>query len=92
MKKTAKKIDNSICLALTQLCETKLKQVDGFQWITHSVNYKQFPSSLLVTCLFDSAANLATINEAPLRQAIQQALAKLDIAIAPQQISFDLQP
>jgi hypothetical protein len=91
MKKTHKKIDNAICLVLTQLCETKLKKIDGFQWITHTVNYNQFPTSLQVSCIFDSEASLATINKAPLRQAIQQQLAKLDIAIPPQQISFDTQ-
>lgn len=91
MIKTHKKIDNAICLALTQLCEEKLKKIDGFQWITHTANYKQFPSSLQVTCIFDNEASLVTINKAPLRQAIQQQLAKLDIAITLQKISFDTQ-
>ena len=91
MKKTDKKIDNAICQTLTQLCEIQLKKIDGFQWITHAVNYKQFPNSLQVTCIFDSETSLATINEAPLRQAIQRQLAALDIAISPQQISFDTQ-
>ena len=89
MKKTDKKIDNAICAGLTQLCEEQLKQATGFQWLTHTVNYKQFPSSLQVICIFDSEANLAAADQAQLRRLIQQQLSQLGITIASQQISFD---
>ncbi|NOR69579.1 MAG: hypothetical protein GQ532_07770 [Methylomarinum sp.] len=58
MKKTDKKIDNQICQALTKVCETAKDEVKGFQWLTHFVNYKQFPSSLSVICIFDTNAEL----------------------------------
>ena len=58
MKKTDKKINNQICQALTKVCETAKDEVKGFQWLTHFVDYKQFPSSLSVICIFDTSAEL----------------------------------
>ncbi len=58
MKKTDKKIDKQICLALTKACETAKHEVQGFQWLTHFVDYNQFPSSLSVVCIFDTKAGL----------------------------------
>jgi|TARA_B110000503_G_scaffold45318_1_gene74157 hypothetical protein len=59
MRKTDKKIDNQLRLVLTQVCEVALKDIDGFQWLTHLVNYAKFPNSLKVICIFDTNANLA---------------------------------
>lgn len=53
MRKTDKKMDNQLRIVLTELCETTLKDIKGFQWITHSVNYNDFPKSLKVVCVFD---------------------------------------
>jgi len=58
MKKTDKKLDKEICLALTKACEAAKQQVQEFQWLTHLVNYKQFPESLSVICIFDTKAEL----------------------------------
>ena len=63
MKKTDKKIDNQICQALIKACETAKKEVQGFQWLTHLVNYNQFPSSLSVICIFDTKAELEQARE-----------------------------
>jgi len=52
MKKSDKKIDNNICKALTEVCEYALDNIEGYQWITHTVNYNAFPRSLIVTCMF----------------------------------------
>lgn len=60
MRKTDKKIDNQLRLALTDVCETALKEVDGFQWLTHIVNFSSFPKSLRVVCVFDTDEQLAT--------------------------------
>ena len=54
MRKTDKKLDNQIRKALTVVCEIALEEVDGFQWLTHVVNYDKFPQSLVVTCVFDT--------------------------------------
>lgn len=58
MKKTDKKIDNQIRRALTDVCETSLKDIDGFEWLTHIVNYGHFPQSLKVICVFGTQEQL----------------------------------
>lgn len=60
MRKTDKKIDNHLRLVLTQVCEIALKDIDGFQWLTHRVNYANFPRSLKVVCVFDRRQHLAS--------------------------------
>jgi len=46
MRKTDKKRDNTLRLALTEVCDIALKDIAGFQWLTHCVNYSNFPQSL----------------------------------------------
>ncbi|MCB2426791.1 Fis family transcriptional regulator [Methylophaga pinxianii] len=58
MRKTDKKIDNELRLRLTDVCEQALKDIAGFQWLTHLVNYDDFPNSLMVVCVFDTNENL----------------------------------
>ena len=59
MRKTDKKIDNQLRRVLTDVCEIALKDIEGFQWLTHLVNYSNFPKSLKVVCVFDTNNNLA---------------------------------
>jgi len=58
MKKTDKKREQQICQALTRACEMAKVEVQGFEWLTHLVNYKQFPNSLSVICIFETKADL----------------------------------
>lgn len=58
MKKTDKKKDKQICQALTKACEMAKDEVPGFQWLTHLVNYNQFPESLSIICFFDTKTEL----------------------------------
>jgi len=58
MRKSDKKIDNQLRLVLTEVCEASLKDIQGFKWLTHVVNYDNFPQSLKVTCVFDTNKNL----------------------------------
>ncbi len=58
MRKTDKKHENAIRLALTEVCEQALEQVPGFIWLTHEVNYQRFPDSLQVICVFDNRESL----------------------------------
>jgi len=60
MRKTDKKIDNQLRLVLTDVCETTLKEVNGFQWLTHSINYSNVPKSLKIVCVFDTNDNLSS--------------------------------
>lgn len=53
MRKKDKKIDNELRLVLIDACEQALKDITGFQWLTHFlVNYDDFPNSLMVACVF----------------------------------------
>ena len=85
MRKTDKKRENQIRMVLTDVCELALKQVDGFQWLTHVVNYSNFPSSLKVTCVFDTDEQLTAFSEGDkyqyLTELIIKKLAEADIKI-----------
>lgn len=59
MRKSDKKLDNQLRALLMYVCETALKDTKGFQWLTHSVNYDQFPASLRLTCVFDTDEQLS---------------------------------
>ena len=63
MRKTDKKLDNQLRLALTDVCETALKEVSGFQWLTHLVNYSNFPNSLQIVCVFETNDQLARFTQ-----------------------------
>ena len=54
MKKTDKKIDNKLRIALTEVCDIALDTIAGYQWITHTVKYDAFPASLQISCGFVS--------------------------------------
>lgn len=58
MRKSDKKLDNQLRLELTDVCEVALKDVPGFQWLTHLVNYDNFPASLRIVCVFDTNESL----------------------------------
>ena len=59
MRKTDKKIDNKLREALTEVCEIALENVADFEWLTHLVNFNDFPGSLSVICIFDTNAGLS---------------------------------
>jgi hypothetical protein len=97
MKKSDKKIENSIREALTAVCELALEDVAGFNWITHFVNYNDFPDSLSIVCVFASNDELASVVSTHqndyLRTLIREKLAAAGIPIANMrhQVSFDTQ-
>jgi hypothetical protein len=55
MSKTIQKFEGNLIRALTSVCEKAKIQVSGFEWLTH-VN---FPSSLVVICIFDDDSSLS---------------------------------
>ncbi|NQZ08945.1 MAG: Fis family transcriptional regulator [Algicola sp.] len=99
MKKSDKKIENTLRIALTQACEQALHEVDGFKWLTHKIchsDYSQgsFPASLSVECTFDTneawlGAQLSG-QDALLRQLITTKLANfgIDIKTPQKQVRF----
>jgi len=92
MRKTDKKIDNAIISALTEVCEVALKEVAGFKWITHFVNYRDVANSLIVVCVFGSNSELSNALKAGqdhvLRQLIQQQLTAVNIKLR-KPVNFD---
>lgn len=93
--KTQKKIDSNIRVALTEVCEYTLKDVPGFQWLTHQADYSNFPASLLITCIFDTDDSLRHAEDAgrilEIRKRIQAKLLKIGVSFkkVEQQFIFD---
>ncbi|SEF80192.1 hypothetical protein [Marinobacterium lutimaris] len=81
MRKTDKKTDNAIRLALTEACEIALTRHPGFEWLTHLVDYNRFPESLTVVCVFDTTANLAKTDQQALSTLILDKLAASNIRV-----------
>ncbi len=99
MRKTDKKIENQLILVLTDVCETALKAIDGFQWLTHLVEYTDFPNSLKIICIFDTNENLAvylskstsSYAEGELKSLIQKKLQEMGVSIKniDRHVTFD---
>ncbi|HIF54599.1 MAG: hypothetical protein ABGX40_07020 [Methylococcales bacterium] len=95
MNKSQKKIDKEICRALTRACEMAKVEVPGFQWLTHFVNYQQFPQSLSIVCIFGSHAELAQARQEMTDQLLSAFIAaelqKIDINFKHMQrpVAFD---
>lgn len=95
MKKTDKTLENTIVTLLTRVCEQSLKSFDGFQWLTHLVNYKDFPRSLTIICVFDRQDQVSKLLSSPnydyLVSLIVEQLKSAGIQLpnAQQQIQFD---
>ncbi len=85
MNKTTKKLDNNVVKALTIACELAKQEIVGFEWLTHSANYANFPGSLVITCVLDNQqsldAMLANQQEQALLNHIQQQLLKVGILL-----------
>lgn len=81
VRKTDKKIDNSLRKALTQVCDIAQSENDGFEWVTHFVNYDRFPNSLNIVCVFDTQENLALANQECFHRLIKDALDSIDIKV-----------
>ena len=58
MKKTDKKVENKLRKALTKVCDFSLENIEGYQWISHQVNYSAFPDSLMISCAFASQVDI----------------------------------
>ncbi len=81
MRKTDKKIDKAIRQALTEVCEIAQEHYDGFQWLTHFVNYHKFPSSLSVVCIYNRNEELENTDVQGLLSLINEKLAATDIIL-----------
>jgi len=95
LNKTSQKIDNNVCKALTIACEASLHEVPGFVWLTHRANYTNFPASLVITCVFETEAEIDVmkiqLQDELLRNAIQKQLLNVGVVVKniKQQVHFD---
>ncbi len=95
MRKSDKKLENKLREVLTEVCETALKRFDGFEWLTHETNYKNFPNSLRITCVFDTNTNLdlfrASSASTELSRLIQKKLFEIDVNLTSmaKHLSYD---
>lgn len=97
MRKTDKKIDNQLREVLTDICEQTLKTYDGFLWVTHVVNFSNFPQSLKIVCVFDTNEQLetfvATQGKAEVQRVMHKALMQAGIKLKSieKHLTFDTQ-
>ncbi len=70
MKKTDKKRDKSIVQGLTRVCEIAKNEVSGFEWLTHTIDYDDFPNSLMVHCIFTSDESIRQVIDSGQDEAI----------------------
>ncbi|MFT5033606.1 MAG: hypothetical protein ACI9OO_001539 [Bacteroidia bacterium] len=95
MKKSDRKTENIIREVLTLVCEEALEQVPGFKWLTHLVDYKHFPESLSVVCVFEKDSDLSsainTQQDDYLRTLVLEGLdaVGVDVKNAQNRIRFD---
>jgi hypothetical protein len=72
MRKSDKKIERAIGQALSQACDFARDNIAGFTWLTHHVDYQNFPKSLIIVCVFDSAQQQTALQLSPYLQILQQ--------------------
>lgn len=91
MRKTDRKMENMIRVALTDACEIAREYYPGFEWLTHFADYDNFPDSLSVVCIYDTNENLANTDRDAVRALITETLLSIDIRVrhAQRQVSFD---
>jgi hypothetical protein len=56
MKLRSKKLERLVSKALTTVCEQAKLDIEGFEWVTHTANYDDFPASLHIICVFSTRA------------------------------------
>jgi hypothetical protein len=76
MRKSDKKIENNLRIALTDVCESALKEFTGFEWLTHLVKYSDFPKSLKILCVFDTNNNLTSFLNSNNRHVLEELIVK----------------
>jgi hypothetical protein len=95
MNKTVKKLDNNVVKALTIVCEMAKQDIVGFEWLTHSANYSNFPGSLVITCVLDNQQSLdsmlANQHDELIRKLIQKQLFRAGVLLkdARSHVFFD---
>ncbi|AOE50370.1 hypothetical protein [Kangiella sediminilitoris] len=95
MNKSDKKIEKQIISTLTEACHILSDSIEGFEWLTHMVDYRHYPDSLLVVCIFDNDQSLSKAiqehQDSFLRSLITEKLQAINVPVknSRKQITFD---
>jgi hypothetical protein len=65
-KRQRAQIEKRLIKSLTAVCEIGKQELPGFRWLTHMVDYKQYPESLMVLWIFDTLESLSQARAAGL--------------------------
>jgi hypothetical protein len=80
-------IERRLVATLTEACETAKAEIVGFSWLTHELDYGEFPSSLMVVWVFDTQANkdhaLASGQDERMIELTAVALREADVLVSP---------
>jgi hypothetical protein len=86
-KREQSRIERRLAATLTEACETAKAQIPGFAWLTHDVDYQNFPNSLRVIWIFASQAEqkraIAEGQERWMLELTATALQSADIQLEP---------
>jgi hypothetical protein len=86
-KRDQARIERRLVATLTEACETAKAQIVGFEWLTHEVDFNEFPSSLRVVWVFDTQANmnqaLASGQGERMVELTAIALSEADVLVSP---------
>ena len=86
-KRDHARIERRLIARLTEACETAKCEINGFAWLTHTVDYTAFPQSLRVTWISDTRASkdaaLSTGADQRMRELTAAALHEADIPPLP---------
>ncbi|WP_439101710.1 hypothetical protein [Congregibacter sp.] len=95
MRKTDKKLERGLVNTLTRICDEALEEIPGFAWLTHFVDYNNFPESLRIVCVFETDEQLEAVRaaqkDARLSARVIEGLKSVGVSISPRgrQIQFD---
>ncbi|SEP04151.1 hypothetical protein [Aquisalimonas asiatica] len=96
MKQSDRKhLEDQLATMLGRACEAAREELDGFQWVTHVLDYNDVQHSIQVVWVFDTNANLAAAlragHDAYLSHLTAEALdaAGLSIGDVRQHVGFD---
>jgi hypothetical protein len=80
-------IERLLVATLTEACETAKAEMVGFAWLTHEVDYAEFPSSLRVVWVFDTQAQkdqaMASGQGGRMVELTAQALTEAQVPVSP---------
>lgn len=91
MRKTDKKREKMIVAALTEVCDVAQLKYQGFEWLTHFIDFDRYPDSLSIVCVYDTKENLVRTDRDGLCSLIKEKLLAADIKLkdVKRQVSFD---